>query len=277
VPVISDAVKSFNITPAGIDVITHNGIQITGQLLVGADGRKSTVRTLSKIPVWEHNYHQSALTFLIEHPSPHHNTATEFHRPNGPLALVPLPNHLCSVVWTEPTPEADKIIHLRRGECESLFNQRTQEIYGTAQFASPIQIWPLISLRAQRINAPRVALMAEAAHVLSPLTAQGLNLSISDAVSLADCIIRFSRLGYDAGDLAVLAAYEKRQTHEINARAIGVHMLHQAISTDDPALRYLRRTGLRAVGGLTPLKKLAMDIGLRARPMTKGLRTVIIN
>lgn len=254
--------KSCHVDEHGVHLKLAPGKTLNCRLIVGADGRKSLVRAQAGIDIWQHDYGQSAITFLIEHSHNHHSIAREFHRPCGPLALVPLPGRQSSVVWVMNTEEAQNMIRLKKAEFESAFQNSTKNALGRITLASTPECWPLIMIKAKRLTAPRTALIAEAAHVISPITAQGLNLSLRDAATLAQCIIDHLRLGLDVGDPAILDAYERARRPDLETRIYGVHSFHQMVSTKFSAVRGLRRTGLRLVDGIAPLKKIAMKAGL---------------
>ncbi|MCK6418865.1 MAG: FAD-dependent monooxygenase [Alphaproteobacteria bacterium] len=254
--------KSFTVQAHSVQLALSDGLQIHAKLVVGADGRKSLIREKSDIPLWKHDYHQSALTFIINHSRPHHNIATEFHRCGGPLALVPLPGKQSSVVWVMPTDEAERTLRLKKSDFESAFQKALGQHMGQVTLVDTPACWPLILLKAKCLTAPRIALIAESAHVISPITAQGLNLSLRDAAALAESIITHVRLGLDAGDPAVLRGYENARRLDLNTRIYGVHSLHQMVSTQSPALRSVRRGGLQLINGIGPLKKMAMKAGL---------------
>lgn len=259
---IPDALEQFTNEGPQVSAMLKSGKIIAARLLIGADGRKSLVRGLSGIDAREHDYKQSAITCLIAHSRGHNNTATEFHRPGGPLALVPMAGNMSSVVWIEPTERADKIMRLRKEEFTRALQEQTKDILGGIELASSPECWPLKSIRARNLTAPRVVLMAEAAHVISPITAQGLNLSLRDVAALAETIVDAARAGIDIGGANVLGKYGKRRRIDINTRVFGVDGMNKIVSTDAGALKGLRRAGLKTVDGIAPLRKIAMRIGL---------------
>ncbi len=259
---IPDMLESFENEGASVTGSLKSGKEITANLLIGADGSKSLVRNISGIDVKENDYKQSAITCLISHSRTHNNTATEFHRPGGPLALVPMPGNQSSVVWIEPTERADDIMRLRKDEFTQALQKLTGDILGAIQLSGTPECWPIKSIKAKTLTAPRVVLMAEAAHVISPITAQGLNLSLRDVAALAETIVDAARAGIDIGGASVLNTYEKRRRIDINTRVFGVDGMNKIVSTDANALKGLRRAGLKTVDAIAPLKKIAMRIGL---------------
>ncbi len=266
---VPDALESYDTGPAHITARLKSGKVIETKLLIGADGRNSKVRELSGIPTWNKKYRQSAITCIINHSRSHNNTAHEFHRPGGPLALVPLQGNQCSVVWVEPEEKAQEIMTLPAGDFIARLHELTNDVLGGITLEKPPQSWPLSSLRAKSLTAPRMALMAEAAHAMSPITAQGLNLSLRDVAALAESIADALRLGLDIGSANVLENYEHRRSIDIRTRIMGVDGMNTLVSSGIGGVKGLRRTALKTVDSLPFLKTFAMQQGL-APPIDKG-------
>lgn len=266
---IESAFNDYTVDEGSIIVRLENKKLIRARLLVGADGRNSAVREFAGIQVATKKYDQSAITCLINHSRSHNNTSTEFHRTNGPMALVPLPGNQSSVVWVENTKTAEALIRLKKQEFQQALQDKTGNILGGMTLEHGPECWPLCTIRAKAITSKRVALIAEAAHVMSPITAQGLNLSLRDVAALAESIIDNARLGIDIGADNVLKTYEKRRRMDIETRVFGVDIMNRMVSTDALGIKRLRRAGLKSLDAATPLKTLAMQIGL-APQMDQG-------
>ncbi len=254
----------------GYDIQNHalvhatidNGATITAPLIVGADGRGSMVREISGIQTNKKQYDQSAITCIINHSRSHNNTSTEFHREGGPFALVPLQGNQSSVVWVEKSARADQIMKLPKDAFENALQSATNDILGGITLETTPQSWPLCAVKSARLTAPRTALIAEAAHVMSPITAQGLNLSLRDVAALSETIIDALRVGSDHGSKITLRTYEKRRSLDIETRFFGVNSLNQMVSNDHAPIKDLRRAGLKMVDRFSPLKTIAMQHGL---------------
>jgi len=259
---IPDKIMNFHVDQAGVRIETESKNNVFTRLLVGTDGRNSIVRTIAGIETSQHDYHQTAITCLIGHTMPHHFQSTEFHRSGGPFTLVPLPEKRSSVVWVEKTEDASKILSMPKGAFEHSLQDRTKGILGEITLLSSPESWPLMLLSAKRLTAPRVALAAEAAHVLSPIGAQGLNLSIRDVAALAETLVDAARLGEDIGAASVLNRYESRRRNDIATRIGGIDGLNRMVSTHLTITHDLRRLGLMGLESIEPLKKLAMKQGL---------------
>lgn len=256
-----------NFLPSEFNVVCEleNGQEIYSSILIGADGRKSVVRERSNVAIWSKDYDQVAITCLINHSRSHNNTATEFHRPGGPFALVPMQGNQSAVVWVEFKPRGEELMALPKHSFVHALQGASKDILGGITLEKGPEMWPLQTLKAKSFTAPRVALVAEAAHVMSPITAQGLNLSLRDCADLADILIETVRAGGDIGAPTTLKRYEKARRADINGRVHGVDVMLSLVSQEKSLVKKLRRSGLRAVDAVVPIKRLAMKIGLTGK------------
>lgn len=243
-----------------------DGTSARCKLVIAADGRTSPVREAVGISVRTTRYGQKALAFAVTHPEPHHNVSTEIHRSGGPFTLVPLPDHdgqPCSaVVWMENGAEAQRLAGLPEGAFEAEMTKRSCGILGPLQLASKRSVWPVISQLADRMSAERVALIAEAAHVVPPIGAQGLNMSLADISTLLD----LARADMDGlGNAAMRQAYHQARYSEVAVRVAGIDLLNRASMADEQLLRDARARGLDALYGLAPVRKMLMQLGLGVR------------
>lgn len=243
-------------------IATLGGADIKARLIVGADGRNSPVRGAAGIEVKRNDYDQAAMTCVVNHSKSHNNISTEFHRPAGPLAFVPLPGNQSSVVWVESKSRADEILKLKKQDFTEKLESLSHNILGGLTLEIGPECWPLSSITAQDLTAPRCALVAEAAHVMSPITAQGLNLSLRDIAALAETIADALRLGLDPGSKSILDQYAKRRRLDIGTRTAGVDRMNRIVSNDIDAVKDLRRAGLKTLERIPPLKRFAMRQGL---------------
>ena len=257
------ATKSILTRQTEARITLTDGSAVSARLLIGADGRNSFVRQSIGIPVRTWRYGQKALTFAVTHPIPHANVSTEIHRTGGPFTLVPLPDRdgipASAVVWMAEGPEIQRLAALDGPDFEAAINARSCHILGPLTLASPRATWPIISQMAQSLIGERTALMAEAAHVMPPIGAQGLNMSLTDIATLLD--LARATPG-TLGDATMLAAYENARYRDIQTRVIGVDALNRASMLAAPTLRDLRGAGLEALFAITPLRKTLMRAGL---------------
>lgn len=253
---------SFEQGPSSVQATLSSGPIIKASLLVAADGRESLIRKICGIKAHIHAYGQTAITCLIDHSKSHGNISTEFHRSGGPFTLVPMPDKSSSVVWVEKDADAARLMHLSKADFEKTLQEKTREKLGRISLTTAPQSCPLIGLRSAALTAPRVALMAESAHVLSPLGAQGLNLSLRDVKELATKILEARQLGLDIGSKAVLQSYENARRSDIMIRYAGTDGLTRFVSHNIIPLHNVRRAGLGMISMIEPLRQIAMKQGM---------------
>lgn len=255
--------KSLLTRDAEALVTLSDGSQVAARLLIAADGRHSPMREALNIPVKTIRYGQKALVFSVTHDLPHDNISTEVHRSGGPFTMVPLPDrdgrHASSVVWMEHGPEAVRLAALPEPEFEAEMNARSCGILGGMQLATRRLVWPIISQIAAQLSGQRAVLMAEAAHVVPPIGAQGLNMSLKDLRVLLD-LVRGS--GGDPGHAALTAAYHRARHGDIALRVGGIDLLNRASMAGAPVLRALRGNALELLYALTPVRQGLMRAGL---------------
>jgi 2-octaprenyl-6-methoxyphenol hydroxylase len=247
-------------------VTLSDGQKIAARLLIAADGRSSTMREALGIAVKTTRYGQKAVVFAVTHPIPHANVSTEIHRSGGPFTLVPLPDRdglpCSSVVWMETGPEAQRLAALSVPEFEAEANARSCHILGPLHLTSPRSVWPIITQIAARMSGERTALLAEAAHVVPPIGAQGLNMSLADLA----CLLELAQANPDSlGDVKMLDAYHRRRHLDVQARVTGIDALNRASMIEGQVMRDLRAGALNALYSLAPLRKTLMKAGLGLR------------
>lgn len=242
-----------------------DGRSVRAALVIAADGRNSPVRSMLNIGVKTWRYGQKALAFTVSHTEPHHNVSTEIHRSGGPFTLVPLPDrdgkHHSAIVWMETGPHAKELAQMPPEEFDAALNTRSCGVLGKLTLESRLTLWPIISQMAERLSGQRTALVAEAAHVIPPIGAQGLNMSLADI----QCLLELFAEAPDIGSQALLDRYHRKRWPDIKARVTGVDILNRAAMAESPSLRDLRLKGLTSLHGLAPLRKVAIQAGLGNR------------
>ncbi|UMA63416.1 UbiH/UbiF family hydroxylase [Roseivivax marinus] len=235
-------------------------------LVIAADGRNSPMRRAAGIDVRTTRFGQKALAFAVTHPEPHQNVSTEIHRSGGPFTLVPLPDYegrpSSAIVWMEDGPEAERLMALDTGDFEAAMTARSCGLFGPLTLASNRSIWPIVAQEATALTAERLALVAEAAHVMPPIGAQGLNMSLRDLDTLLD----LAETHRDAlGGRAMLDAYARKRSADIRVRVGGVGLLNRISQSGSPLVQDLRAVGLSALYDLPPVRRTLMQLGLGAR------------
>ena len=240
-----------------------DGTRVTTRLVIAADGRNSPMREAAGIAVSTKRYGQKALAFSVTHPIPHENVSTEIHRTGGPFTLVPLPDRdglPCSaVVWMDDGPRSQARYEMDVSLFEAEMSERSCFLFGPLTLVSHRTIWPIISQKAERLSGERLALIAEAAHVVPPIGAQGLNMSLADTATLLD-LAEASR--DTLGDRVMLDAYHDARHRDIAMRVQGIDLLNRASQVSSPALRDARAVGLNALYALAPVRRTLMQMGL---------------
>jgi 2-octaprenyl-6-methoxyphenol hydroxylase len=262
ITIINAKLVDYQVNSTGVEANLEDGVRVQARMIVGADGRGSKVRDIAQIDSSRKAYDQAAMTFVINHSHSHGNVSTEFHKPHGPLALVPLPGNQSSVVWVESKTRAEELMALSKGDFEQALMDKTDSILGGVTLETARESWPLCTIKAKALTAPRMALIAEAAHVMSPITAQGLNLSLRDVAALAESVVDAARLGVDIGAGSVLKSYEKRRGLDIETRVFGVDHMNRMVSSEAKVMKDLRRLGLKTLEAVPAIKTLSMHVGL---------------
>jgi len=245
-------------------VTLDDGRQIRAKLVIGADGRNSTVRQAAGIDVKTTRYGQKAIVFAVTHDTPHDNISTEIHRSGGPFTLVPLPDldgkPCSSVVWMASGPDITGLAALDDAAFSDAATTRSAGYLGDLTLASRRSVWPIITQEAAQITGARTALIAEAAHVMPPIGAQGLNMSLGDIASLLELAET-----HDLGSDAMLAAYQSARLRDIQLRLRGIDALNRASMAGGALSHDLRGLGIKVIHDLAPLRKRIMSLGLGAR------------
>ncbi|AUC51945.1 2-octaprenyl-6-methoxyphenyl hydroxylase [Sagittula sp. P11] len=246
-------------------VSLSDGSRIRTRLVIAADGRNSPMRQAAGIGVHTTRFGQKALAYAVTHPIPHGNVSTEVHRTGGPFTLVPLPDFegrpSSAIVWMDDGPKSEKRMTLDKAAFEAEMSERSCHLFGPLELASRRSIWPIIAQEAEHLTGQRLALVAEAAHVVPPIGAQGLNMSLRDLVTLRDLAVAHpDRLG----DAEMLDTYHRRRITDIRARVAGITALNRISQMSSQPLRDLRARGLDALYGLKPVRTSLMKMGLGA-------------
>lgn len=255
--------KTFLGRTAHARVGLSDGNRISARLVVAADGRNSPMRRAAGISVTTRRYGQKALAFAVTHPIPHDNVSTEIHRSGGPFTLVPLPDRdglPCSaVVWMDDGPLSMARMKTGPVAFEAEMTERSCHLFGPLTLASRRSLWPIINQRAERLIASRLALIAEAAHVVPPIGAQGLNMSLADTAMLLQ-LAEANR--EDLGNDRMLDAYQKARFPDIRLRCAGIDALNRASQASSQFARNARAAGLTMIHDIAPLRHRLMKLGL---------------
>jgi 2-octaprenyl-6-methoxyphenol hydroxylase len=256
VRLVPAAVDRFAAHPGSIDVTLAGGSTVAARLLVAADGARSPLRTAAEIPVVSWSYGQSGIVATIGHERDHEGRAEEHFLPGGPFAILPLAGRRSSIVWTEPSAEAERMLALAPPDFHAELERRFGLRLGEIEVQSPPRAYKLDFLMARRFVGERLALVGDAAHVIHPIAGQGLNLGLRDVAALAECIAEAARLGLDPGTPELLARYERWRRFDTSAMGLATDGLNRLFSNQSDFLRAVRDFGLGVVDRLPGLKRL---------------------
>ncbi len=247
---------------AEVAIRTGQGKSLSARLVAGADGRHSLCREAAGIAVRRRDLHQAAITFNVGHSRPHRNISTEFHTPQGPCVFVPLPGDRCSVVWVAGPKEAERLIALSDDELSEAAEKQSHSILGRIRVEPGRHLFPLAIEQTRQFARHRIALVGEAAHVLPPIGAQGLNMGLRDAADIADIVGHAIVSGEDPGLPQVLKRYDSARRADVLSRTFVIDMANRSLLSDLLPMQSLRAAGLHLIGSIGPLRRLAMREGL---------------
>ncbi len=262
ITVIEAGVEDISIASRGVGLQLSNGDRLSAALVVGADGRNSLCRRAAGIGVRTWGYEQSALTCTFSHQRSHDGISTEFHRPAGPLTVVPSPGRTSSLVWVERPTTAERLRDLGEGAFRAELEARLQGLLGPVEAIGPRGVFPLSALAAEVTGHNRVALVGEAAHVIPPIGAQGLNLGLRDVAILTDCVAEAVTRSDDIGASAVMRDYSAARRFDVASRIWTIDLLNRSLLSEFLPVQLMRGLGLHVLKAIGPARRLAMREGL---------------
>ncbi|WP_274627307.1 ubiquinone biosynthesis hydroxylase [Arvimicrobium flavum] len=254
------AVHGFDVGPSCVVVHLADGATIDARLLVAADGVNSRLRDMAGIKTVRWEYGQSGIVCTVAHERPHNGRAEEHFFPAGPFAILPLPpdekgGNRSSIVWTERTADANKLVAEDEFVFETELEQRFGLKLGEIRVEGKPRAWPLGLTLARDFVKPRFALCGDAAHGIHPIAGQGLNLGFKDAAALAEVVVEADRLGQDIGAIDVLERYQQWRRFDTLSMGVTTDVLNRLFSNDFGPVRAVRDLGLGLVDRLPRLKE----------------------
>jgi 2-octaprenyl-6-methoxyphenol hydroxylase len=260
---VVDAVSRIEPAQDRLHLACKSGKTYSARLVVGADGRRSLCREAAKISVQERRYDQAAIATSFGHGRSHDFISTEVHYGGVLLTTVPLPDaKASSLIWIAETAEVERLTRLDGRAFAAALEARLDGMLGPVGEVGARATFPLVSLSADRLAVRRTALVGEAAHILPPIGAQGLNLGFRDAAALADCLADAIGRGADPGGDEVLSAYEAARSIDVATRTLGVDLLSRSLLTDFLPVQAARSLVLHGLSRIAPLRRLVMRAGL---------------
>jgi 2-octaprenyl-6-methoxyphenol hydroxylase len=260
-PRVVDAALSIASDTAGV-TIKHADGEARARLVIGADGRRSLCRAAAGIGTSRRTYPQTALTLNLAHARPHDDTSTEFHTESGPFTLVPLPGRRSSLVCVLDPAHAAELAAMDDAELSGEIERRAYSLLGAMDVEPGRGVFPLAVETADAFARARIALVGEAAHVVPPIGAQGLNLGLRDGATIAELVADARRQNIDVGSADALARYDTQRRADVTSRTIAVDLLNRSLLTDFLPAQGARGLSLYLVDRIGPLRRALMREGV---------------
>lgn len=252
---------ALEIAESDVRIELSDGRAIEARLVVGADGGDSWLRTASGINTEVRDYHQIGVVANFETELGHGRVARQWFRPDGVLALLPLPGNRVSMVWSTWDAAADRLLAIDAGQLAEEVRQASHSALGMLKSMSQARGFALRKLHVSELVRPRLALIGDAAHCVHPLAGQGVNLGLQDARALAD-VLKTRGPQDDCGDYRLLRRYARMRKEPVVLMQRTTDALQRLFNNERPGMRWLRNTGLELTNGIAPLKRLLVEHAL---------------
>ncbi|SNT13306.1 2-octaprenyl-3-methyl-6-methoxy-1,4-benzoquinol hydroxylase [Sphingomonas laterariae] len=245
---------------AAARVTLADGRTVRAPLLIGAEGRRSPTREAAGIRIAHWRYNHAAIIGSVTHERPHGGVAHEIFYPQGPFAILPLPDdaegrHRSAIVWTVEESAAPAMLGLGPRAFAAEAKNKMGGLLGELELCSPLSSYPLGFHHAASITGERLALVGDAAHGIHPIAGQGLNLGFRDVAAFTEVLVEGARLGMDLGDAQLLARYERWRALDTFMVAASTDALTRLFGVPGRTASAVRRFGLNAVERIAPLKR----------------------
>jgi 2-octaprenyl-6-methoxyphenol hydroxylase len=239
--------------------ILEDGRVFEAPLIVGSDGRGSVVRREAGIGVVGWPYREVGVVATVKLERPHNGVAHEHFLPSGPFAILPLTEDRASLVWTEKADRGRALATARPEVFHAHLQRRFGEFLGRAERIGAPFVYPLSLELAERMTAPRIALLGDAAHGVHPIAGQGLNLGLKDVAALAEVLVEAARIGEDLGSGAALERYARWRRTDNVGLAAATDLFNRLFTNDITPLRLVRGAGLAIVNQIGPARRFFMQ------------------
>lgn len=249
------------------------GDLMKARVVLAADGANSIMREAAGIRVTKWSYEQMAIATSFGHSVPHDDRSTEYHRSAGPFTTIPLPGKRSSLVWLERPERAASLIALDDRRLAAEIQLATHGSLGRVDALGPRKSFAMRGLAAQDFARSRILLIGEAAHVVPPIGAQGLNMSLRDAAHAAELIADAIADGHDPGAAPVLADYQAARRIDVLPRQAIIDTMNRSLLSEFEIFGMIRALGLATVAASPPLRHMVMRRGVGpARGLPRAMR-----
>ena len=272
VVVVEDEAVQLQTSGAAALLRTAGETSISARVVLGADGRGSLIRAAARIAAVEWSYEQAAIASSFDHGAPHRDTSIEYHKHSGPLTTVPMPGQRSSLVWLVDPERAQALESMPEAEFARTLQAELHGDLGVVSGIGPRKVFPMRGLTAVAFARNRVMLLGEAAHVLPPIGAQGLNLSLRDAATAAELITLAAKFGDDPGAPDVLERYDRMRRRDVAPRQGAVDAVNRSLLAGSILPHGARVLGLMLAAGIGPLRRRIMQQGLGPAELPRVMR-----
>ncbi len=231
------------------------GERLSAELVLGADGQQSMVRECIGASRVTTRYQQLGLVCTVNTEQDHQQTAWQCFTPVGPLALLPLDDHVCSVVWSVPEQQCQQLMALTEQEFNLELTQAFENKLGQLSVCSVRKSFPLQGAQASQYIDHRVVLLGDAAHVVHPLAGLGLNLGFADVHHLFNLLQSSER---PLGSRRVLRQYERARKSENIIMQKSLEIIDTLFREQRGLVKHARSVGVNMTDKVLPLKLLFM-------------------
>lgn len=250
------SLQYLHINDNGVEVVLSNNETLSGQLLICADGRFSTTRQRLGIPADTHQFGRTVICFRVEHELSNQHTAFECFHYGRTLAILPLEEHISSMVITIDTNLAENIMNMTDDELVQDMYKETKGRLGKIKILSKRNSYPLIGVHASRFYDKRTALIGDAAVGMHPVTAHGFNLGVESVAILSNLIFEAAKKNTNIASETLLERYNLK--HQAKTRIIyhGTNFVVNLFTSESRPARLLRSSIIHLSNNLNPIKKL---------------------
>lgn len=254
-----ETISSLSVSGQKAHMTCASGLTISCDLLVACDGANSPLRKLAGLKTRTAPHRQSAIVAVLKSEMPHGNSAFQRFLLGGPIALMPMPDNLLSLVWTLPKDEADAHMAMDDAQFGIACNAAFGHDLGRLTVDGDRLLWPLAPALSLFPTSDNMVLAGDAFHAIHPLAGQGYNLALGDAAVLADCLTQAHQRGLTAGHPSVLRDYAAGRNVEVLAMSAVTTTLNNLFFNMPRSVRRLSGIGMSLVNA-SPLKQALSQI-----------------
>ncbi|MEK7887643.1 UbiH/UbiF family hydroxylase [Burkholderia contaminans] len=253
--------QGFDVRDDAAVLTLSSGKVLEADLVVGADGAHSWVRSQMGAKVERRDYRQTGVVANFKASLPHRETAYQWFHEGEIVALLPLPDGHVSLVWSAHTAHADELLALDPAQLAAEVERVSHGQVGTLDCVTPAAGFPLALQTVDKLIAPRVALVGDAAHLIHPLAGQGMNLGLRDVAALADAIAGKESFR-NLGDTVLLRRYERSRREDIRALMVATDGLQRLFAVPGSLAKAVRNAGMAFVGAQPFVKRWLVSAAL---------------